>query len=100
MFLQKFVRNESIKTDPPEIYNLRTVLVSLVVSSARSADQLLHVLTIEHTSGMRRSAPFWNGHGHYWRRSHYGYLQRVRDPPLRPVFHDYFSPCSQKIWTH
>ncbi|KAH6981371.1 general substrate transporter [Ilyonectria sp. MPI-CAGE-AT-0026] len=30
MFLQKIVRNESIKTDPPEIYNLRTVLVSLV----------------------------------------------------------------------
>ncbi|KAF7541751.1 hypothetical protein G7Z17_g11878 [Cylindrodendrum hubeiense] len=30
MFLQKFIRNESIKTDPPEIYNLRTVMVSLV----------------------------------------------------------------------
>lgn len=32
MFLQKFVRNDAIKTDPPEIYNLRTVVVSLVVS--------------------------------------------------------------------
>ncbi|CAM1510833.1 Fc.00g083460.m01.CDS01 [Cosmosporella sp. VM-42] len=30
MLLQKFVRNESIKTDPPEIYSLRTVLISLV----------------------------------------------------------------------
>ncbi|KAH7013250.1 hypothetical protein EDB80DRAFT_890367, partial [Ilyonectria destructans] len=33
MFLQKFVRNESIKTDAPEIYNLRTVLASLVACS-------------------------------------------------------------------
>jgi hypothetical protein len=32
MFLQKFVRNDAIKTDPPEIYNLRTVVVSLIVS--------------------------------------------------------------------
>ncbi|KAL2670770.1 hypothetical protein Neosp_014572 [[Neocosmospora] mangrovei] len=30
MFLQKFVRNDAIKTDPPEIYNLRTVVVSLI----------------------------------------------------------------------
>ncbi|KAL6354731.1 hypothetical protein LRP88_12075 [Fusarium phalaenopsidis] len=30
MLLQKFVRNDAIKTDPPEIYNLRTVVVSLI----------------------------------------------------------------------
>ncbi|KAH6887516.1 general substrate transporter [Thelonectria olida] len=30
MFLQKFVHNEAIKSDPPEIYNLRTVMVSLI----------------------------------------------------------------------
>ncbi|RSL79607.1 hypothetical protein CEP51_007227 [Fusarium floridanum] len=30
MFLQKFIRNDAIKTDPPEIYNLRTVVVSLI----------------------------------------------------------------------
>ncbi|KAM6516067.1 hypothetical protein FALCPG4_014251 [Fusarium falciforme] len=30
MFMQKFVRNDAIKTDPPEIYNLRTVVVSLI----------------------------------------------------------------------
>jgi hypothetical protein len=32
MFLQKFVRNDATKNDPPEIYNVRTVVVSLLVS--------------------------------------------------------------------
>lgn len=31
MLLPKFIRNEAIDKDPPEIYNLRTILVSLVV---------------------------------------------------------------------
>ncbi|KAF4963491.1 hypothetical protein FSARC_8500 [Fusarium sarcochroum] len=30
MFLQKFVRNDAAKNDPPEIYNVRTVVISLV----------------------------------------------------------------------
>ncbi|KNB18157.1 hypothetical protein FOXG_22136 [Fusarium oxysporum f. sp. lycopersici 4287] len=30
MFLQRFVRNDATKNDPPEIYNVRTVLVSLI----------------------------------------------------------------------
>ncbi|OJJ58371.1 hypothetical protein ASPSYDRAFT_90543 [Aspergillus sydowii CBS 593.65] len=30
MFLQRFIRNDATRTDPPEIYNLRTVLISLV----------------------------------------------------------------------
>ncbi|RGP66753.1 mfs quinate transporter [Fusarium sporotrichioides] len=30
MFLQKFVRNDATKNDPPEIYNVRTVVVSLI----------------------------------------------------------------------
>ncbi|KAJ3522552.1 hypothetical protein NM208_g12806 [Fusarium decemcellulare] len=30
MFLQKFIHNDAIKSDPPEIYNLRTVVVSLI----------------------------------------------------------------------
>lgn len=32
MLLQKLVRNEATRTDPPEIYNLRVVIISLVVS--------------------------------------------------------------------
>ncbi len=35
MFLQRFIRNDATRTDPPEIYNLRTVLISLVVGEAR-----------------------------------------------------------------
>jgi hypothetical protein len=31
MLLRKFIRNEAIEKDPPEIYNLRTILISLVV---------------------------------------------------------------------
>lgn len=31
MFLHKFIHNEAIRSDPPDIYNLRTVLISLVV---------------------------------------------------------------------
>jgi hypothetical protein len=31
MLLRKFIRNEAIDKDPPDIYNLRTILVSLVV---------------------------------------------------------------------
>ena len=34
MLLQKLVRNEATRTDPPEIYNLRVVLISLVVRLA------------------------------------------------------------------
>lgn len=35
MLLQRFIRNDATRTDPPEIYNLRTVLISLVVGEAR-----------------------------------------------------------------
>jgi hypothetical protein len=32
MFLQRIVRNDATKNDPPEIYNARIVVVSLIVS--------------------------------------------------------------------
>ncbi|CAI7585287.1 unnamed protein product [Penicillium manginii] len=37
MLLRKFIRNEAIEKDPPEIYNLRTILISLVVLSVIQA---------------------------------------------------------------
>lgn len=36
MFLQRFIRNDATRTDPPEIYNLRTVLISLVVGDGHA----------------------------------------------------------------
>ncbi|KAE8149876.1 general substrate transporter [Aspergillus avenaceus] len=33
-FLQKIIRNDTVKTDPPEIYNLRVVVISLTACGA------------------------------------------------------------------
>ena len=40
-FLHKFVRNDAMKTDPPEIYNLNILLITIAVSGRRRLTSLI-----------------------------------------------------------
>lgn len=75
MLLQRFIRNDATRADPPEIYNLRTVLISLVVSDGQPLLNLARAILI--SIGMWRRTTLWHGHGNNWGCAHNGAIQRV-----------------------
>lgn len=69
LLLQKFIRNDAILTDPPNIYNLRTVLISLVVSNRPLDFQKSLTLTV---IGMWWCFAIRYGYGRDWRCFNHG----------------------------
>lgn len=72
--LQRIIKNDSIKSDPPEIYNVRVFLVSLVVSRLMLSYFSLSLISIV---GLCGGTSFRNGYGDHGRCVNHDAIQRA-----------------------
>ena len=76
--LQRIVKNDSTKLDPPEIYNGRVFIVSLVVSHrTRKQHSRCPFAQLTLLEGLFGSSAVRHGHGHHGWGIDNGYIQAV-----------------------
>ena len=74
--LQRIVRNEAMKVDPPEIYSWKVFYLACAVclispfSSTASTINILRAKLIEHVAGLLWRHVVRHGHRHHRRRDH------------------------------